>query len=48
MNEDYFKLSSDYKPKGDQPVAIKKLSEGFAGISYWLLSVHGLIIYFTS
>ena len=28
MNEDYFKLSSDYKPKGDQPVAIKKLSEG--------------------
>lgn len=28
MNEDYFKLSSDYNPKGDQPVAIKKLSEG--------------------
>ncbi len=28
MNENYFKLSSDYKPKGDQPVAIKKLSEG--------------------
>ena len=28
MNENYFKLSSNYKPKGDQPVAIKKLSEG--------------------
>ena len=28
MNENYFKLSSDYNPKGDQPVAIKKLSEG--------------------
>ena len=28
MYEDYFKLSSDYNPKGDQPVAIKKLSEG--------------------
>ena len=28
MKEDYFKLSSDYKPKGDQPVAIHQLSEG--------------------
>jgi len=28
MNEDYFKLFSDYNPKGDQPVAINQLSEG--------------------
>ena len=28
MNEEFFKLFSDYNPKGDQPVAIKKLSEG--------------------
>ena len=28
MNEDYFKLFSDYNPKGDQPVAINQLSKG--------------------
>ena len=28
MNEDEFKLFSDYNPKGDQPLAITQLSEG--------------------
>jgi len=28
MNEEFFKLFSDYNPKGDQPMAINQLSEG--------------------
>ena len=28
MNEEIFKLFSDYNPKGDQPMAINQLSEG--------------------
>ena len=33
---DKFKLTSEYKPTGDQPVAIKQLVEGFEPLSRYL------------
>ena len=43
MNEEFFKLFSDYNPKGDQPMAINQLSEGLRSglLKQTLLGVTG-------